>query len=113
MKRIEAIIRPGKARDVCRALELIGHPGLTISEVVGHGGEKGAEQRARGLAYDIDLIAKARIELVVEDEEAERIVDAIRTAAFTGRVGDGKIFIHPVENAVRVRTAERGDAAIR
>ncbi len=113
MKRIEAIIRLGKADDVCRALETIGHPGLMISEVLGHGGEKGAEQRARGLAYNVDLIARARIELIVAEEETGRIVEAIRKAAFTGRVGDGKIFIHPVENAVRVRTAEEGDAAIR
>ncbi len=113
MKRIEAIVRPARAAEVCRVLEKIGHPGLMVSEIVGHGAEKGAEQKARGLAYDVDLIAKARIELVVEDEEAEGIVEAIRSAAFTGRIGDGKIFIHPVDDAIRVRTAERGDAAIR
>ncbi len=113
MKRIEAIVRPAKAAEVCKALEMVGHPGLTISEVMGRGAEKGAEQKARGLAYDVDLIAKARIELVVEDDETERIIEAVRSAAFTGRVGDGKIFIHPVETAVRVRTAETGEAAIR
>jgi nitrogen regulatory protein P-II 1 len=113
MKRIDAVIRPSKVEDVCRALEKVGHPGLMVSEVQGHGTEKGAEQRAHGLTYNVDLIAKARIELVVSDEEADRIVLAIQEAARTGRVGDGKIFVYPVENALRVRTAELGDAAIR
>jgi nitrogen regulatory protein P-II 1 len=113
MKRIEAIIRPAKVNEVYKALEEVGHPGLMISEIEGHGVEKGIEQQVRGKMYKVDLITKARIELVVEDEEVERIVSAIQKAAFTGKIGDGKIFVHPVDNAVRVRTAERGDAAIR
>ena len=113
MKRIEAIIRPAKVNEVYKALEEVGHPGLMISEIEGHGVEKGIEQQVRGKMYKVDLITKARIELVVEDEEVERIVSAIQRSAFTGKIGDGKIFVHPVDNAVRVRTAERGDAAIR
>jgi len=113
MKRIEAIIRPSKVNDVYKALERVGHPGLMISEIEGHGIEKGVEQQIRGKTYKVDLITKARIELVVSDEEAERIVMAIQRAALTGHIGDGKIFVHPVDDAVRVRTAERGEAAIR
>ena len=113
MKRIEAIVRPTKVNDVYTALERVGHPGLMISEIEGHGVEKGIEQQVRGKMYKVDLITKARIELVVEDEEVERIVSAIQKAAFTGKIGDGKIFVHPVDNAVRLGTAERGDAAIR
>ena len=113
MKRIEAIVRPSKVGDVYKALEAVGHPGLMISDIEGHGIEKGVEQHVRGKMYKIDLITKARIELVVLDDEAERIVAAIQKAALTGQIGDGKIFVHPVDDAVRVRTAERGDAAIR
>jgi len=91
---------------------LVGYPGVMISEVEGHGVEKGVETQVRSMKYKIDLITKTRIELVVQDGETERIVAAIQKAAFTGQIGDGKIFIHPVEDAVRVRTAERGVAAI-
>jgi len=84
-----------------------------ISEIEGHGIEKGVEQQVRGKTYKVDLITKARIELVVPDDETERIIGAIQKAALTGQIGDGKIFVHPVDDAVRVRTAERGDAAIR
>ncbi len=113
MKRIEAIIRPAKVNDVYKALEQVGHPGLMISEIEGHGIEKGVEQQVRGKTYKVDLITKARIELVVPDDETEKIVTAIQKAALTGHIGDGKIFVHPVEDAVRVRTAERGESAIR
>ena len=107
MKRIEAIVRPTKVNDVCAALEQVGHPGLMISEIEGHGIEKGAEQKVRGKTYKIELITKARIELVVQDGETDRIVAAIQKAAFTGNIGDGKIFVHPVDDAVRVRTCRR------
>jgi len=113
MKRVEAIVRPGKVNDIYRALEQVGHPGLMISEIEGHGIEKGVEQQVRGKTYKVDLVTKARIELVVPDDEADTIVMAIQKAAVTGQIGDGKIFVHPVEDAVRVRTAERGEAAIR
>ncbi len=113
MKRIEAIVRPAKVNDIYRALEQVGHPGLMISEIEGHGIEKGVEKQVRGRVYKVDLITKARIELVVADDETDKIVAAIRKAALTGQIGDGKIFVHPVDDAVRVRTAERGEAAIR
>ena len=113
MKRVEAIVRPGKVNDIYRALEQVGHPGLMISEIEGHGIEKGVEQQVRGKTYKVDLVTKARIELVVPDDEADTIVMAIQKAAVTGQIGDGKIFVHPVEDAVRVRTAQRGEAAIR
>jgi nitrogen regulatory protein P-II 1 len=113
MKRIEAIVRPTKVNDVYAALERVGHPGMMVSEVEGHGRTKGIEQQVRGKTYKIDFITKARIELVVEDAEVNGIVSAIQTAACTGEIGDGKIFVHPIDDAVRVRTAERGIAAIR
>jgi len=113
MKRIEAIVRPAKVNDVYDALERVGHPGLMISEIEGHGVEKGIEQQVRGKTYKVALITKARIELVVEDAEVNDIVSAIQQAACTGQIGDGKIFVHPIDDAVRVRTAERGVAAIR
>jgi len=109
---IEAIVRPAKVNDIYRALEQVGHPGLMISEIEGHGIEKGLEQQVRGKTYRVNLITKARIELVVNYDETDKIVGAIQKAALTGHIGDGKIFVHPVDDAVRVRTAERDDAAI-
>ncbi|MDD1762906.1 MAG: P-II family nitrogen regulator [Methanothrix sp.] len=112
MKKIEAIIRPSKVGDVCAALDDAGHPGIMITEIEGHGKQKGIEQQVRGKTYKIDLMTKARIEVVVKDEDAENIVNAIIKSAFTGKVGDGKLFIYPVADAVRIRTAERGDIAV-
>ena len=112
MKRIEAIVRPSKVGDVCAALEKVGHPGIMITEIEGHGTQKGVEQLVRGKTYKVDLMTKARLEVIVKDGESERIIKAISDAAYTGKIGDGKIFVHPVDDAVRVRTAERGDAAI-
>ncbi len=112
MKRIEAIIRPALVNKVCAALEKVGHPGLMISRIEGHGRQKGIEHEVRGKTYKVDLLTKARLELIVKDKEAGRIVEAIRDAACTGEIGDGKIFIHPVDEAVRVRTAECGEAAV-
>ncbi len=113
MKRIEAIVRPAKVSDVYAALENVGHPGMMVSEIEGHGKTKGLDQQVRGKTYHVDFITKARIELVVEDAEVNGIVEAIQRAAFTGQIGDGKIFIHPIDDAIRVRTAEKGVAAIR
>ena len=113
MKRIEAIVRPGKVGDVCAALELAGHHGVMITEIEGHGKQKGLEQQVRGKTYKVGLMTKARIEVVVKDSDTDKIVNAIRETAFTGKVGDGKIFISPVEDAVRIRTAEHGEAAIK
>ena len=112
MKKIEAIIRPAKVGDVCTALEKIGHPGIMITEIEGHGKQKGIEQEFRGKTYKTELLTKARIEIVVKDEDVNKTIKAIREAALTGKVGDGKIFIYPVEDAVRIRTAEQGDLAV-
>ena len=112
MKKIEAIIRPAKVSDVCDALEKIGHPGIMLTELEGHGKQKGVKQEVRGKTYNVNLLTKIRVEVVVKDSDVDKTVKAIREAAFTGSVGDGKIFIYPVENAVRIRTAEEGDAAL-
>jgi nitrogen regulatory protein P-II 1 len=112
MKKIEAIVRPTKIGDVCAALEKIGHPGIMITEIEGHGKQKGIEQEFRGKTYKTELLTKARVEIVVKDSDVNKTIKAIREAAFTGKVGDGKIFIYPVEDAVRIRTAEQGDLAV-
>ena len=112
MKKIEAIIRPAKVGDVCDALDKVGHPGVMITEVEGHGKQKGIETEIRGKKYKVELMTKARIEIVDKDGDVENIIKAICEAAFTGKVGDGKIFIYPVADAVRIRTSERGDTAV-
>ena len=112
MKKIEAIIKPFKLDDVKEALNEIGIQGMTISEVKGYGRQKGHKEIYRGAEYVIDFIPKVRIEIVVEAERADTVVDKIKDAAFTGKIGDGKIFVLPVETAVRVRTGERGKDAI-
>ena len=112
MKKIEAIIRPAKVGDVCDALEKVGHSGIIITEIEGYGKQKGVETQIRGKTYKVRLMTKARIEVVAKDNDVEIIVKAIREAAFTGQVGDGKIFIYPISDAVRIRTAERGDIAV-
>jgi len=112
MKRIEAIIRPDKVSSVFDALKKIGHPGVMISEIEGHGNQEGLNIRVRGNSYKVDLITKARVEVIAKDSEMEMIINAICNAAFTGTIGDGKIFIHPVDDAMRVRTGERGESAI-
>ncbi|MGA2480559.1 MAG: P-II family nitrogen regulator, partial [Spirochaetia bacterium] len=106
MKRIEAIVRPAKVNDVYAALERVGHPGLMISEIEGHGVEKGIEQQIRGKIYKVALITKARIELIVEDAEVNDIVSAFQLAACTGQIGVGKIFVHHIDDSVRVSTAD-------
>lgn len=112
MKKIEAVIRPAKLGEVCDALEKIGHPGIMITELEGHGKQKGVKQEIRGKTYSVNLLTKARVEVIVKDSDVVKTIKAIREAALTGNVGDGKIFIYPVDNAVRIRTAEEGDAAI-
>jgi nitrogen regulatory protein P-II 1 len=113
VKRIEAIVRPTKIAEICAALEKIDYPGIMITEIEGHGKQKGVEQQVRGKTYKVGLMTKSRIEVVVKDSDAEKIVDTIRQNAYTGKVGDGKIFISPVDDVVRIRTAERGDAALK
>jgi nitrogen regulatory protein P-II 1 len=112
MKRIEAIIRNNKVSDVSAVLDKAGCCGLMISEIEGHGKQKGVEEQVRGKTYKVDLMTKARVEVIVKDEEVEDIVNAIREAALTGKMGDGKIFIYPVLDAIRIRTAERGNLAL-
>jgi nitrogen regulatory protein P-II 1 len=112
MKKIEAIVRPAKVADICALLEEVGYPGLMITEIEGHGKQKGLQQQVRGKTYKVGLITKARIEVVVKDSDAAKIVKAIQETAFTGRVGDGKIFIYPADTAIRIRTGEEGDQAL-
>jgi nitrogen regulatory protein P-II 1 len=112
MKRIEAIIRPAKVSDVCAALDKAGHPGMTISAVEGRGSQKGWVNQVRGSACERNLLAKARVEVVASDENTDKIIKAIRDAALTGEVGDGKIFVHDMADAIRIRTNESGMAAI-
>lgn len=112
MKRIEAIVRPEKADAVRRALDKSGYPGITITGVEGHGKQKGVVQQWRGEQFRVELLPKVKIEIVVRDQEVDRIVAAITETARTGQVGDGKIFVSDVKEAVRIRTGEKGDAAI-
>ncbi len=112
MKKIEAIIKPFKLDDVKMALNETGIRGMTITEVKGYGRQKGHKEIYRGAEYVVDFIPKIKIEVVVPENWAERVVETIRTSAHTGKLGDGKIFILPLENALRVRTGETGDEAI-
>jgi nitrogen regulatory protein PII len=112
MKKIEAIIKPFKLDDVKEALNEIGIQGMTISEVKGYGRQKGHKEIYRGAEYIVDFIPKVKIEIVVEAERADTIVEKIREAASTGKIGDGKIFVSPIEEAIRVRTGETGKDAI-
>ena len=112
MKKIEAIIRPAKVGDVYAALGSAGCPGFTISEIEGQGRQKGVEQEFRGKKYRTSLTTKARIEIVANDEDVDRLVSVICEAALTGEAGDGKISVYPVEEVIRIRTRERGRAAL-
>jgi len=112
MKKIEAIIKPFKLDDVKEALNEIGIQGMTISEVKGYGRQKGHKEIYRGAEYVVDFIPKIKIDIVVEAGRVEEVVETIENAANTGKIGDGKIFVFPVEQAVRVRTGERGTDAI-
>jgi nitrogen regulatory protein P-II 1 len=112
MKKIEAIIRPSKVADVCEALDRVGHPGMMITEIEGHGAQKGMKKVLRGKEYGIDFVTKIKIDIVAKDADVDRIVSAIREAAVTGEVGDGKIFISTIDSAVRIRTYEKGDSAV-
>ncbi len=112
MKKIEAIIKPFKQEDVKEALTEIGVEGMTVSEVKGFGRQKGHTEIYRGSEYTVDFLPKVKFEIVVTDERVARAVDAIVQAAKTGKIGDGKVFILPIEDAIRIRTEERGDNAI-
>lgn len=112
MKRIEAIVRPEKASEVCDALDRVGHSGVTLSQVEGHGDQKKWVNHVRGISYRVSLLTKTRVEVVVQDEDRDKIVKAVREAAMTGEAGDGKIFVHDMADVIRIRTNETGRAAI-
>lgn len=112
MKKIEAIIKPFKLDDVKDALNEIGIQGMTVTEVKGFGRQKGHTELYRGAEYVVDFIPKIKIEVVASDELAQRAVDVIEKAAKTGKIGDGKIFVYAIEDAIRIRTGERGESAV-
>ncbi len=112
MKKIEAVIKPFKLDDVKDALHDVGVSGITVTEVKGFGRQKGHTELYRGAEYVIDFLPKVKIEVIVEDMLVENVIEAIMQAARTGRIGDGKIFVFPVDEAVRIRTGDRGPDAI-
>lgn len=112
MKKVEAIIRPEKLEHVKEALEQEGIVSMTITEVKGRGEQKGITLQFRGRTMEVELLPKVKIEIVVKDDKVDAVIDTIIKSARTGRVGDGKIFVVPVENAVRIRTGEKGEDAI-
>ncbi len=112
MKKIEAIIKPFKLDEVKDALNSIGVQGITVTEVKGFGRQKGHTELYRGAEYVVDFLPKVKLEIIAADNLVAKIIETIETAAKTGRIGDGKIFIIPVEEVVRIRTGERGEAAI-
>ena len=112
MKKIEAIIKPFKLEAVKEAISETGIQGMTVSEVKGFGRQKGHTEIYRGSEYTVDFLPKVKIEVVVDDENAEAVIDAIVNNANTGKIGDGKVFVSPVEEAIRIRTGEKGSAAV-
>jgi len=112
MKLITAVIKPHKWEDVRQALETFGVTGMTVSEVSGYGRQKGHTEVYRGAEYDIALVPKIRIEIVVDDEDAPQVLEIIVKAAQTGRIGDGKVWVSPVDTVVRVRTGDKDEAAV-
>jgi nitrogen regulatory protein P-II 1 len=112
MKKVEAIIKPFKMEDVKEALAEIGVEGMTVTEVKGFGRQKGHTEIYRGSEYTVDFLPKVKIEIVLSDDRIQKAVDAILQSAKTGKIGDGKIFVLPIEQAIRIRTEEQGDSAI-
>jgi nitrogen regulatory protein P-II 1 len=112
MKKVEAIIKPFKLDEVKEALSAVGVQGITVSEVKGFGRQKGHTELYRGAEYVVDFLPKVKLEIIVADNMVAPVVDAIQRAAKTGRIGDGKIFVLPIEEVVRIRTGERGNEAI-
>ena len=112
MKKVEAIIKPFKMEDVKEALAEIGVEGMTVTEVKGFGRQKGHTEIYRGSEYTVDFLPKVKIEIVLSDDRVQKAVDAIVQSAKTGKIGDGKIFVLPLEEAIRIRTEEQGDSAI-
>jgi nitrogen regulatory protein P-II 1 len=112
MKKIEAIIQPFKLDEVKDALKAIGVDGMTVSEVRGHGRQKGHAEVYRGQEYHVDLVPKIKLEMVISTERADEVIHAVLEAARTGRIGDGKIFVYDVAETIRIRNEERGSAAL-
>jgi nitrogen regulatory protein P-II 1 len=112
MKKIEAIIQPFKLDEVKEALKNIGIDGMTISEVRGHGRQKGHKEVYRGQEYNVDLLPKVKVEMVVSSERASEVIQAVTGAARTGKIGDGKIFVYDVAEAIRIRNDDRGESAL-
>ena len=112
MKKIEAIIQPHKLEDAKEALKNIGVDGMTITEVRGHGRQKGHTEVYRGMEYKVDLLPKVKLELVVTDKRADEVIRTLVTAARTGKIGDGKIFVYEVADAIRIRNDDRGESAL-
>jgi len=112
MKKIEAIVKPFKLDEVKEALQEVGLQGITVTEAKGFGRQKGHTELYRGAEYVVDFLPKVKIEIVCTDEMLDKAIEAIRNAAQTGRIGDGKIFVYPVEQAIRIRTGESGDDAV-
>lgn len=112
MTKIEAIFRPGKIEDVKEALNKLGIQGMTVSQVIGCGHQKGRTEVYRGAEYSINLLPKIKVEVLVRDQWVEKCVQVICEAARTGEIGDGKIFVYPVSDVIRIRTGERGEGAI-
>ena len=112
MKKLEAIVQPFKLDDVKDALIAIGVDGMTLSEVRGHGRQKGHTETYRGQEYNVDLIPKVKVEVVVQDGRMEEVLKTLTTAARTGKIGDGKIFVYDVAQAIRIRNGDQGESAI-
>src|SRR5438105_13313755 len=112
MKKIEAIIQPFKLDEVKEALKAIGIDGMTITEVRGHGRQKGHKDVYRGKEYNVDLLPKVKVELVVSEARSEEVIQTLASAARTGKIGDGKVFVYEVAEAIRIRNDDRGDSAL-
>ena len=112
VRKVEAVIKPFKLEEVKEALGKVGIKGLTVTEVKGFGRQKGHRELYRGAEYEVEFVPKVKLEVVVQDEEVEQVIDMIVSSARTGRVGDGKIFVTPLQETMRIRTGERGDDAI-
>ena len=112
MKKIEAVIRVEKLEEVTEALETFGCPGMMITHIEGHGRQKGLVEQFRGREFKVNFLPKIKIEIVAKDSDAEKIVSSIAKIARTGEIGDGKIFVYPVDDVLRIRTGEKGDVAV-
>ncbi len=112
MKKIEAVIRVEKLDEVMDALERLGYPGMMVTRIEGHGRQKGLVEQFRGREFKVELLPKTKIEIIAHEKDVDKLIESISKAAKTGDIGDGKIFVYPVENAMRIRTGEKGDSAI-